>query len=226
MSEITYDRIYVWQAPVRMYHWVNAACIVMLVGTGLIIGNPPAFLSGREASESFWFGWIRFLHFTAAYVMAFAFLVRVYWMFVGNKYARWDAFIPRNRGHLRRKVREIIDVFRVDIFQFQKEPIDYVGHNALAALSYLMIFAATIFQIATGAALYAPMSESWMPGLFTWVTPLMGGDASVRFWHHAATWVFVFFTMIHVYLSIFHDMTEGKGEISSIVTGARFVERK
>ena len=39
-------------------------------------------------------------------------------------------------------------------------------------------------------------------------------------------WVFVMYTLIHVYLSIFHDMTESKGEISSIITGVRFVERK
>ncbi len=226
MAETTYDRVYVWQAPVRMYHWVNASCIFMLVATGLIIGRPPAFMSAQEASASYWFGWIRFLHFGSAFLMTFAFMIRVYWMFAGNKYARWDAFIPNSVRALKRQVREVFSVLWVDILQIQKEPIDYVGHNGLAAFSYLVIFLATVFQIFTGFALYAPMSGFWLPHLFGWVSPLMGGDATVRLWHHAFAWVFVLFTMIHVYLSIFHDMTEGKGEISSIITGARFVERK
>jgi len=226
MAATTYQRVYVWEAPVRMFHWVNACCIVMLVATGLIIGNPPALMSAGEASDSYWFGWVRFLHFSAGFVMGFSFLVRLYWMFKGNQHARWDAFIPRNWSNLKRQCREIVNVIRVDILQLQKEPIDYLGHNGLAALSYLAIFFATIFQIVTGAALYAPMSSFWLPGLFAWITPLMGGDAGVRMWHHAFTWVFIVFTMIHVYLSIFHDVTEGRGEISSIVTGVRFVEHK
>ncbi len=226
MAEATYERVYVWQAPVRMYHWINACCIFVLVATGLVIGRPPALMSAGEASDSHWFGWVRFLHFSAAFLMSFAFLVRVYWMFAGNQYSRWDAFIPRNWTRLKTQWREMVNVLRIDILQLEKEPIDYVGHNGLAAFSYFGIFLATIFQIITGAALYAPMSTFWLPGLFSWVPPLMGGEAIVRMWHHAFTWIFILFTMIHVYLSIFHDMTEGRGEISSIVNGVRFVERK
>jgi len=226
MTTTTYDRVYVWQAPVRMYHWVNASCVFLLVATGLIIGRPPAFMSAAEASGSYWFGWVRFLHYVAAFLMSAAFVVRVYWMFAGNKYARWDAFIPNSLTMFTRQLREAWSVLWVDILQIQKEPIDYVGHNGLAAFSYFVIFLSTLFQIGTGFALYAPMSSFWGVHLVAWVSPLMGGDAIVRLWHHAFAWVFVMFTMIHVYLSIFHDMTEGKGEISSIITGARFVERK
>ena len=225
-ATVTYDRVYVWQAPVRMYHWINAVCVLVLVATGLVIGNPPAFISAREASASYWFGWVRFLHFTAAFLMTFAFMVRVYWMFRGNEYARWSAFVPKSFAAFRRQLHEARMVLWVDILQVQKKPIDYVGHNGLAAFSYFAIFLATVFQIFTGLALYEPMSGWWLPHLFGWVTPLFGGDAIVRLWHHAFAWVFVLFTLIHVYLSIFHDMTESRGEISSIITGVRFVERK
>ncbi len=37
-----YRRVYVWEFPVRLYHWVNAACIVALAATGLLIGKPLA----------------------------------------------------------------------------------------------------------------------------------------------------------------------------------------
>ncbi|MDO8794151.1 MAG: Ni/Fe-hydrogenase, b-type cytochrome subunit [Vicinamibacterales bacterium] len=226
MAETTYDRVYVWQAPVRMYHWVTASCVFVLIATGLVIGRPPAFMSAGEASDGYWFGWIRFLHFTAAYLMSFALLVRIYWLFAGNQYSRWDAFIPRSLQRLKIQWREAVDVLRVDILQLQKEPIVHVGHNTLAWFSYFFMFLATAFQIVTGAALYAPMSTFWLPGLFSWVSPLMGGDAIVRMWHHAFAWVFIVFTMVHLYLAIFHDMTESRSETSSIITGVRFVERK
>jgi Ni/Fe-hydrogenase 1 B-type cytochrome subunit len=222
----TFDRVYVWQAPVRMYHWVNAVCVFVLIATGLVIGNPPAFMSTREASAAYWFGWIRFLHFTAAYVMSFAFLVRIYWFFKGNRYSRWNAFLPTSWARLKAQWREAVDVLRVDILQIQKKPVDYVGHNGLAAATYFFIFMATAFQIMTGAALYGPMSASWLPHLFGWVSPLFGGDMLVRMWHHAFAWIFILFSGIHLYLTIFHDMTEGKSLISSIITGVRFVERE
>lgn len=34
--------VYVWELPVRIFHWVNATAIVVLCVTGYIIGNPPA----------------------------------------------------------------------------------------------------------------------------------------------------------------------------------------
>ena len=37
--------VYVWELPVRIYHWVNALCIAILCVTGFIIADPPAIMS-------------------------------------------------------------------------------------------------------------------------------------------------------------------------------------
>jgi Ni/Fe-hydrogenase 1 B-type cytochrome subunit len=221
----TYTRVYVWQVPVRVYHWVNALAVTVLVATGLVIGRPPALMSAGEASSSFWFGTVRFLHFTAGFVFAFAFMVRAYWMVVGNEHARWDVFFPITPRMWRKRIGEITNVVKVDVLEIIKRPGHVVGHNALAAATYAIMFLLTIFQIGTGFALYAPMSQSWLPHLFAWVVPIFGSEASVRTWHHAAAWVFVVFTIVHVYLTVYHDLVEGRGEISSMVSGAKFVER-
>ena len=42
--------VYVWELPVRIYHWVNALCIVILCVTGFIIADPPAIMSVRRGS--------------------------------------------------------------------------------------------------------------------------------------------------------------------------------
>lgn len=222
----TFRRVYVWEWPVRLYHWVTVGCIAALVATGLVIGDPPAFLAAGDASSSYWFGSVRFLHFAAGFVFLFVFVLRVYWMFAGNAHASWRAFLPITPTLLKRQLREVLQVVRIDVLQLETHPVDYVGHNALAAWSYGALFAATIFVAATGLALYAPMSGWWLPQWFAWITPLMGGDAHVRLWHHAATWFFVLFTVVHVYLAVFHEVVEGKGEMSSIISGARFLDRK
>lgn len=219
-----FRRVYLWEWPVRIYHWLTAAAVAVLAGTGLVIGQPLALMGTHEASQGYWFGTVRMLHFSAAYVFFFAFVLRVYWLFVGNRYARWTAFVPV--GRFGEFWRGVVGVIRTDVLQIQKHPLDFVGHNPVAATSYLAIFVLTVFQILTGFALYAPMSGAWLPGLFAWVAPLMGGDASVRLWHHAATWGFLLFAAIHVYLVIFHDVVESRGELSSMVGGSRFVEHE
>ena len=39
-------------------------------------------------------------------------------------------------------------------------------------------------------------------------------------------WFFIVFSMVHVYLVFYHDYVEGRGVISSMVGGWKFVERR
>jgi Ni/Fe-hydrogenase 1 B-type cytochrome subunit len=222
----TFDRVYIWERPVRLYHWATALSLVVLAATGLIIGRPPAFLAATDASASQWFGTVRFLHFAAGYVFVFALVIRVYWMFMGNQYARWHNFYPVTPKWAKRQLLGVLRVLKVDILQISKEPDQIRGHNAMAALTYGVVFLASIFQVVTGFALYAPMSDAWLPQLFAWVVPAMGGDGNVRIWHHLVTWLFIVFTLIHVYLSVFHEVVEAEGEISSMVSGSKYFHRR
>lgn len=221
----TFERVYVWEFPVRLYHWVNALCIVTLVVTGFLIGRPLLPQPGGEASFSYLFGWIRFIHFVAAFAFFFNFLARIYWGFAGNQYARWDNFLPLNRRLLVKQINEAIDVVRIELMQGKVRPVQSAGHNSLASWTYFASFVAFLFQAVTGFGMYAAMSHSWLPWMFAWVVPLMGGDFAVRQWHHAMMWFFVIFTMVHVYLVFYHDYVEGRGVISSMAGGWKFVEK-
>lgn len=219
-------RVYVWEFPVRLYHWVNALCVVVLAATGYLIGRPiPVAFSG-EAWASYWFGWVRFLHFAFAFVFFFNFLGRLYWGFAGNRYARWDNFLPLTPALLRRQWREAVEVLKVDVLQARVRPMASIGHNALAGWTYFLTFLAFLFQSITGFGMYAAMSDAWLPRLFAWIVPLMGGDFAVRQWHHLMLWFFVIFSMVHVYLVLYHDYVEGRGVISSMAGGWKFVERQ
>jgi len=92
--KINLKEVYVWEIPVRVFHWINALCVTILCITGYLIGNPIGAASTAEASFSFMFGWIRFIHFATAFVFFFNFIFRLYLGFVGNKYANWRNFFP------------------------------------------------------------------------------------------------------------------------------------
>ena len=215
---IPYRRVYVWELPVRLYHWVNAVCVVALGVTGYLIGKPLAISYSSEAYQQYWFGWVRFIHFVTAFVFFFNFLVRIYWGFVGNDFARWTNFIPFTKAQF----REISEVLKVDVLQTKIRGLISLGHNALAGLIYFLSFLVFLFQAITGFALYSSMSDSFFPRLFAWITPLMGGDFAVRQWHHVFMWFFVVFVIIHVYLVFYHDYVEGRGTTSSMVGGYKF----
>ena len=213
-------RVYVWEFPVRLYHWVNFACVLTLIVTGFIIGRPLNLPRTGEAYANYYFGTVRFVHFAAAFVFFFNFVGRIYWGFVGNRYARWDQFVPLRPAQL----REVAQVLKTDLLLAKGPPIESVGHNAPAGWTYLLTFLVFLFQSATGFGLYAAMSNARLPQLFAWIVPLMGGDFAVRQWHHAMMWFFVLFTMVHVYLVFYHDYVEGRGVISSMAGGWKFIE--
>ena len=108
-------RVYVWEQPVRIYHWLNALAILVLIATGFFIADPLALQSSKEASGLFTMGWVRMIHFIASYIFFFNFLFRIYWGFVGNKYANWKQFIPTSP----RFFKEMWHVFKMDILMLR-----------------------------------------------------------------------------------------------------------
>jgi len=222
MEKAISKKVYVWQLPVRLYHWVNALVVVTLAVTGYLIGKPPALTSGSEASFGYWFGTVRFVHFVSAFVFFFNFLFRIYWGFAGNKYADWKNFIP----YKKEQWKEIFQVLKIDILQVSNVKLKSIGHNSMAGFTYFLTFLAFLFQSITGFGMYSAMSDAFLPNLFSWIVPLMGGDFAVRQWHHVMMWFFVIFSIIHVYLVFYHDYVEGRGTISSMAGGWKFIEKE
>ncbi|MCB9014102.1 MAG: Ni/Fe-hydrogenase, b-type cytochrome subunit [Bacteroidales bacterium] len=216
----TLREIYVWEFPVRLYHWVNVVSILVLCVTGYLIGNPIVAPNIAEASFSFMFGTIRFIHFVAAFVFFFNFVVRLYWGFAGNKFARWYNFIPFKK----KQWQNILSVLKVDILQVVNKKINDIGHNSLASFTYFLTFLAFVLQSLTGFGMYAAMSDSWFPKIFVWIVPLLGGDLATRNIHHILMWVFILFAMIHIYLVFYHDYIERRGVTSSMIGGWKFIE--
>ncbi|MET3018434.1 Ni/Fe-hydrogenase, b-type cytochrome subunit [Flavobacterium hydatis] len=218
-----YKRAYIWELPVRIFHWVNAFSITILVVTGFIIANPPGIISNKEASGQFWLGYIREIHFISAYLFVSVLILRVYFAFKGNKYANWRVFFPFKKEGFAR----MWHVIKYDILLQNEKgniaPNAVVGHNSVAAASYFLMFLMALVMIATGFALYEPAATWFLPKMFAWVPNVLGGDFNVRLVHHFTTWTFILFAIVHIYLVFFHDWLEGRGETSAMISGYKFV---
>jgi Ni/Fe-hydrogenase 1 B-type cytochrome subunit len=211
--------VYVYEAPVRLWHWVNALCIVVLCVTGYLIGKPLPALGG-EASDSFQFGYIRAAHFIAGYILAIGFLGRMFWAVVGNHHARQMFYLPVWDARWRREV-----VWEMRWYAFlEKDPKKYIGHNPLAQIAmFVFITLGLSFMIATGFALYAEGQQAggWADSLFGWVIPLFGSSLDVHNWHRLGMWMIVCFTIIHIYAAIREDIMSRQSMVSTMISGHR-----
>lgn len=213
--------VYVWQLPVRIFHWVNAVCIVVLCITGYIIGNPPAVQHATEAIHNYWFGWVRLIHLGTAMIFIINFLIRVYWAWAGNTFAKWYNFVPLKKSQW----RSIIKTLKIDIFLLSKDPIYDIGHNSLAATTYLGLFVIIIAQILTGVMMMFVTTNNIMRPVTDWGLFELNGFFVVRYIHHALMWLFILFSIIHIYLVFYHDYIERNGIASSMIGGWKFIRQ-
>lgn len=215
----SYKAVYVYEVPVRLWHWINALSITVLAVTGYFIGSPLPTQPG-EASANFLMGYIRFFHFAAAYVFAVGFVARIYWAFVGNHHARQLFRFPFWNGHW---WREVWTEARWYLF-LEARPKKYVGHNPLAQLAmFWAIGVGSAFMIVTGFALYGEGAQagSWQDRLFGWVIPLFGQSQDVHTWHHMGMWVIILFVIVHIYAAVREDIMSRQSIISTMVSGVR-----
>ena len=212
--------VYVYEAPVRIWHWLNALAIMVLCVTGYFIGSPPPTMGLGEASDAYLFGYIRFAHFVAAYVLVIGFMMRIYWAIVGNHHARQLFYLPVWSGRWWKEVW-----FELRWYMFiERQPKKYVGHNPLAQLAmFCFITLGLTFMIITGFALYSEGlgQGSWADQMFGWVIPLFGQSQDVHTWHHLGMWWIGIFMIIHIYVAVREDIMSRQSIVSTMISGHR-----
>ena len=163
-----YQRVYVWEQPVRWFHWINVLAVLGLIGTGLVV----LFDDGLGLSATGKLT-LKSVHAAFGYVMVFNLLWRFAWAFLGNRYARWRAIVPGGPGYLA-ALRAYTASFLTG------EPQQYVGHNPLARIAVALLFVLLLVQAVTGLVLvgtdlYWPPFGHWFAA---WVAA-PGVDASL-----------------------------------------------
>jgi Ni/Fe-hydrogenase 1 B-type cytochrome subunit len=218
------EDVYVYEAPVRLWHWVTMLAIFVLAGTGYLIGSPlPAI--GGEAYDNFLFGWIRMIHMSAGVILAVAFLVRIYWALMGNHHARSIFYVPFWSGEW---WKGLVDQGAYYLF-LRRESHLWVGHNPMAqAAMFFMFTLGALFLIVTGMALYAQQwgwGTYWM-NWFGWVFVVLGEPQWVRTLHHLAMWYMLLFAVVHMYMVFREDIMSGESVIGTMINGIRMFKRE
>ena len=210
-------RVYVWEQPVRVSHWFIFLAVVVLSFTGYYIHNP--FIVAKS-STPFLMATIRFIHVVTGFVFISAFLLRIYWFFKGNEWSNWRAFVPVHRRQWRGMGR------MVAYYSFlRKDLVHQVGHNALAAVTYLVMFTLMFVEIITGLTLYTQVRGGWLLApLVSWL-PRVIDIQHIRLTHFCIMFAFFAFVIHHVYSAVLVSWEERNGLIESIFTGYKFVPR-
>lgn len=202
--------VYVYQWPVRFWHWVTTAAIVLLAATGWLIAHP---ITGLGT------GMVRLLHLVAGVLLGVGFLGRIYWAFVGNHHSRTIFFLPVWRREFWKEIGEEMAWYGFR----RKVPKRWVGHNPLARAAMFGLFMlGTVLMIATGFALWG---EDVPGGLvqrsFGWVFWILGPSSVVRAVHHLGMWILLCFSTVHIYFVIREDIMGRTSTVSAMIGGWR-----
>jgi Ni/Fe-hydrogenase 1 B-type cytochrome subunit len=219
MSESFKFKRYIWELPVRWCHWINVISIAALAVTGFLIGRPYSY--GDSASD-FAMGWIRFVHFTAAYLFTVSLASRVIWSLIGNEYAGWRAFFPFFTARGREKMVKMMRYYLL----IDKNVPETIGHNPLATTAYTTLFAVYILMILTGFSLYAQHAPQGMMHTSLGFMYAMFSAQGMRLAHHFGMYLIFGFVVNHIYSAWLMDIKEHGSEISSMFSGYKFTVHK
>jgi cytochrome b len=117
-------KILVWDAPVRMFHWL------------MVLSFFGAYLT---AESERW----RLVHVTLGYTLGGLVAFRIIWGLMGTRYARFSNFI-RGPAAVMRYVKSLI----------KGQPEHTIGHNPAGAVAIVLLMVLSALIVATGWAIF------------------------------------------------------------------------
>lgn len=120
--------ILVWDAPVRVFHWL------------MVLSFAGAYLTAERD------GW-ELVHVTLGYTMAGLVAFRLVWGVVGTRYARFSDFV-RGPGSVMHYLGRLL----------RGQPEHYTGHNPAGAVAILVLLVLTLVVTASGWAIYRELA--------------------------------------------------------------------
>ncbi|UCH45788.1 MAG: Ni/Fe-hydrogenase, b-type cytochrome subunit [Nitrospiraceae bacterium] len=208
-------KIYVWEFPVRLTHWINFFCILILSLTGYYMGNP---MDHSIFSKQYIFSLIRFTHFVAAYAFLMSFIIRLYWSLAGNEHANMKQWIPLTRGQMKTLLNDIRHHLVLDIKATSK-----IGHTALGAFVFFILQIIFCFALISGFAMYSTKHPGeYMRVLGEWVQNTVPVDR-VKSYHTMVMYTFLVFVPIHLFMSLMNHIKLKNRLIGSIISGHKMI---
>ena len=222
-SPAIWARINVWSPSLRVQHWCNVALIFILSCTGFYIMSPffgPSSYTGAETG--FLMGWVRLVHFAAAFLWVVLGLTRVWSAFTSSdRYLRWSAMWPLKSKD---DVRNLGHTLLHYVFVKTEGPV-YLGHNPLQQLTYTGVYVVCGLQMLVGFVLFGLPYQSDPFWAFVSTPIHWFGVPAVRMVHTIIMFLLWAFVIVHVYLVFRADSVERHGGLSAMVNGGVWMKR-
>ncbi|HQS32485.1 MAG: cytochrome B [Polaromonas sp. 39-63-203] len=129
------QKILVWDAPVRVFHWL------------MVLSFAGAYLT---ADSERW----RLVHVSLGYTMGGLVAFRLVWGLVGSRHARFRSFVT-GPAALLRYGRSLLG----------RQPEHFVGHNPAGAVAIVLLLLSSMVIVGSGWAIYNDAGPAWLARL-------------------------------------------------------------
>ena len=217
MAQVQPTPAYEWRtvlrhrAPLRWMHWINFACLLALLGSGLQVFNAHPALYWGQASD-----FARPLLATAGFPdwatipgyqslalgRRWHFFFAWLWVINGACYMAWLLASRHLRDDLAMRKRDWRAIPRSIIGHLRfRHPVgeEALRYNPLQKLAYLGV----VFVLAPLAILTGLSMSPQMDGVLGWWLALVGGRQSARSIHFMVMALFVLFVVVHVLMVVY-----------------------
>lgn len=238
METSHYQAYRVWDVPTRLFHWINLLCIIGLMAAGTVIlwaGALGLSTDGKVLAKS--------VHVYIGYVFASNLVIRLFWAFRGNSFAKWNSFLPFKKGYM--------SSLKSYVTTSNDQPALYQGHNPLGRLAVTALFLLLLTMAITGLVLagtdiyfppFGAMIQEWVagPGVYPAdVAPYVKDNLDPAAYQDMRafrkpfiqTHYWTFFgllglVILHIAAVIHGEIKSGSGLISAMITGKKILPRE
>jgi Ni/Fe-hydrogenase b-type cytochrome subunit len=203
-------RVYMYDAYERLWHWLQAIAILLLLFTGLVIHKPDVF-------GIFSFSYVVQVHNVLGFILLINAALALFYNLASGEIRQ---YLPKPHGFIGRSVAQAMYYTR-GIFAGQPHPIEKTKEqklNPLQQITYLGILNVLLpAQVITGVLIW---------GLQRWphLAELLGGFQALALVHTLVAWAFAAFIVMHVYLTTAAGHTPAAG-IRAMIEGWDEVEQ-
>ncbi|QFT78214.1 cytochrome b/b6 domain-containing protein [Erythrobacter sp. THAF29] len=216
----------------RLWHWINAAALIVLFMSGLNISNAHRYLYwgdyGFDPADA-WTSVIRFpawatlpqyydlaaardWHNLGAWVFGIGLLL-VWIAMLANGHFRQDLATSLRNWHPREIVKEMFAHLQG---KFERQGAKY---NSLQKMTYGLVYGVLLpMMVFTGLAI-SPGIEPAAP----WLIDIMGGRQSARSLHFIVAWALFAFFMVHIVMVLLSGPVM---QIKAMITGGTLEETR
>jgi len=204
-----YERVHMYDAYERLWHWLQASAIMLLLFTGLIIHKPHFF-------GMFSFRYVLNVHNVLGFILLINAALALFYNLASGQIRQ---YLPEPKGFIHRSLAQAM-YYSQGIFAGAAHPLEKSRDqklNPLQQITYLAILNILLpAQVITGVLIW---------GLQRWphIAAELGGLPVLALVHTLVAWAFAAFMVMHIYLTTTgHSPAAG---IKSMIVGWDTVEK-